>query len=137
MIQRIQSIYLFLVTVLAGLFLVLPVETTINKGETTWIQGMDNMMILGVSVAIAAVSLISIFLFFKRAIQMKIVLLSMLLTVGLTLILLTLYFASEKSSSDFFEYTFGIPAILLILQILAYWNIRKDEKLVKSADRLR
>jgi hypothetical protein len=108
-------------------------------------QGAGTVLIykslpLSVSIIIIAVlSLVSIFLYKNRILQLRLVL--ALIVVIVILILLTGYYAYVAISH--YEATFApgvkmaLPLILLILSILAYRGIRKDELLVKSYDRLR
>lgn len=85
---------------------------------------------------ISAVSFISIFLFKNRKLQMKTVLLSILLSLGLIGLSVYAIVAHQKD-----HYQFGpavvFPLFVLIFNFLAYKGIKHDENLVKSMDRLR
>ncbi|MDB5227144.1 MAG: hypothetical protein JWN78_1337 [Bacteroidota bacterium] len=136
MIQRIQSVYLFLAALAAIVFLFVSFGKIQMNGSIIIMKGMmrdDFSFLCGV---ISAVSFLSIFLFNKRKVQMKTVLLSILLSFGL--IGLSVY-AIVLHQKD--HYQFGpaviFPLFVLIFNFLAYKGIKHDENLVKSMDRLR
>jgi hypothetical protein len=136
MIQRIQSIYLFLAALAAVVFVFLPF------GKMNWngsIVVMKAMMVIYFNVlcgAITAVSFISIFLFKNRKLQLKTVILAIILSVGLIGLSV---FAIVLHQKD--HYQFGpaviVPVFVLIFNFLAYKGIKHDEDLVRSMDRLR
>ncbi len=155
MIQRIQSAYLLLTTILSLLFLNGTFLSFINKtgsvlkltfsGLFSQTQAVGSELLestLPLSVLfiiIPILALVAIFLFKNRKLQLKLV---MVLIVMIVLtVFLSGYYAFVAASK--YEATFvpGIkvmlPVILLILSILAYRGIKKDELLVKSYDRLR
>jgi len=155
MIQRIQSIYLFLTTVMSFLFLKGGILRFINEtGDTIKLTfsgvarssaGNASELIhnsLPVSIliiVIAVLSLITIFLFKKRNIQMM---LAMLLIGFVTAFIIACgyYYWLIITKYDG-ELVPGVkmilPVIMQILSVLAYRGIKKDDRLVKSYDRLR
>ena len=85
------------------------------------------------------VSVITIFLFRNRKIQLK-------LTAGLicisALLILSLIWYAYSVSSEFnavlmHRVNLLLPFLMLIFSCLAYRNIRKDDKLIRSYERLR
>jgi len=84
-------------------------------------------------------SVASIFLFRKRKIQMKLTILLIILIVFMILILSYFNFTITRKYNA--EIIPGIklilPVLMLISSILAYKGIRRDEKLVRSYDRIR
>jgi Domain of unknown function (DUF4293) len=155
MIQRIQSVYLSLTTLLT-LFLLKGdylsfIEdsgsainiTFMGISRKTEAQGMDMIEKLFpfsvVIILILAISIIAIFLFKNRKIQMRFVLGLIILIVGL--ILISFYYASiisvEYNAMIVPKIKMTIPGLILVFSVLAYRRIRKDELLVKSYDRLR
>ena len=155
MIQRIQSLYLSLITLLSLLFLKVDILTFAEKSDSvikltfsgiireTGIQTLEHLTkVLPLSVftiLIPIISLVTIFVFKKRKIQMWLV---------KTLIILIIAFIA---TSVFYSYMiikgYGasiipglkiiIPVLILILALLALRGIKKDDILVKSYDRLR
>jgi hypothetical protein len=155
MIQRIQSIYLFLTTVLSFLFLKGGILNFINEaGETINLtfsgivkasesnatEFIHNSLLIAVLIIVIAVlALVTIFLFKKRNIQM--LLAGLLIGCVIVFILACGYYYWLIVTNYDGELVPGIkmilPLILLILAILAYRGIKKDDRLVKSYDRLR
>ena len=157
MIQRIQTIFLVLVVILGVVFSFLPVlgftgfdiEYVMNAYKTT-IEGNDEMVIsknMGVGVMqgmVFLVALLTIFLYKNRSLQIKIGKLNILL-IALQIAAIVMYSDSVKTAigeptSDIlvsFKIGSFIPVISLILTYLAIRFIKKDENMVRAADRLR
>jgi Domain of unknown function (DUF4293) len=155
MIQRIQSVYLFLTTLLSILFLNGSFLNFINKTgvitkltfkgieEGSSAQGfilIERLLPLSiVLLLIAVISLFTIFFFKKRKVQIW---LSGIL-IGLVIFLIlacghSSYLIMTKYSSEIVPgIKMVLPFLMLLFSILAYRGIRKDENLVKSYDRLR
>lgn len=136
MIQRMQSIWLLLAAI-AG-FLTLNFAfysgTLAATNELVQLTAKANTLILILTVATAVLSLVTIFLYKNRKLQLKLTLVGLLLSI-LTLVL---YFKQTNlySKGDFTlwsVFSFVIPVFL----ILAAKGLYKDEKLIKSLDRLR
>ncbi len=130
MIQRIQSIYLFIAALLCVAFLFVP-SLEIND---VYLLAKNNMVLLGLTIVSALISLADIFLFRNRILQMNVGRLNLLLILGL--IGFGVY--TELTDGDFQPF-YGalIPLFFFIFNLLAIFAIGKDEKLVKSMDRLR
>lgn len=136
MIQRIQTIWLLLAA--AASFGSLKLSFYSGKKGTVLFEELTgstgSFLLLILSVAVALLSVVSIFLFKNRKLQMRLAL------AGLAVQLAVLFFYF-KQAATFTEgnytltsiFSFVIPAFL----ILAAVGIRKDEKLIKSMDRLR
>ncbi len=155
MIQRLQSLYLLMTTILPLLFLKGSFLKFINKTGSEvifkfngiFLTNSDNGLMLirqnmpgsVIIVLIALLSLIALFCYKKRKIQLKITLAVIILT--LILILLVIYYAF--SATDGFQavpvpgFKMFLPLLTLVFGILAYRGIRKDEDLVSSYERLR
>ena len=155
MIQRIQTVYLLLV---AGLFIALmflPLAD-VRSGDMVFsfdIAGLNTLTEpsvltsstwpLIVLVAIMALlSLVAVFMYKKRILQIRICVFNSLLTIGFC-ILFGLYlwrFAKSPDLPDFkvsMQVWAAFPIISLILNYLAIRKIGSDEALVRSLDRLR
>lgn len=138
MIQRVQTIYLILAALACVAFIFVPfgqIKTPEGGAETWAIKQVTPIMIS--SVIVAAISIFSIFLFKNRKTQMKVVLVNILLS----LVVIGLFIFGVTQHIGLKNYIFGIGAILplfvLLFNMLAYGNIKSDENLVKSMDRLR
>ncbi|MBX9779306.1 MAG: DUF4293 domain-containing protein [Chitinophagaceae bacterium] len=140
MIQRIQSLWLLLAAAFtAGSFKFSffsgnQLNTTTNVKEFIRYTAQHNVWILILTVIISVTALVSIFMYKDRKRQSLIVLAAGILSV----ILIGLYFSIEsnftESSIDLTSLIhFSVPLFLA----LALRAIYKDEKLVKSADRIR
>lgn len=135
MIQRKQSIYLFLAALVSG------ISTWVAdlwKLAKEWIQPEDTietLLFFGIS---ALLSLGTLFLFKNRKLQMRLNSLNIILN-----ILLIGYLAYSVSTlpGGFSDSEKGIgllvPFISIVLLFIANRFIQKDEKLVKSVDRFR
>jgi hypothetical protein len=149
MIQRIQSLWLLLSTVLLVVLLFLPLSTVVLADGTysVWAFSKSFFGELGIfnpsslvgvfCILSAVVSLIALFVYMNRKKQMRLVRLSMLFK-ALTLISLgSLYYFLSRHQSFQINVWASIPLIGLILDFMALHGIRKDEELVRSLDRIR
>ncbi|MBK5207951.1 MAG: DUF4293 domain-containing protein [Flavobacteriaceae bacterium] len=144
MIQRIQSVYLLIATVLSGGFIFLFNLWTTEQG--TKFYALDslssaNLVLASVFVlfmASALLTLITIFQFKKR--QMQFVLGRLTILINFILVGILVYFAQNLSGEiKISEKGIGllIPIFTIVFVALANKAIKKDEELVKSVDRLR
>jgi len=155
MIQRIQSVYLLLTSLLSILFLKGSYLTFFDKSGSTiniMVTGLfksdgisdpekisDLWILLVVGVFIPLVSFMAIFLFKMRNIQLKFVKLQIVLILVLfaASAIYTFMVLSKFDTSLDSWYKLLVPASQLILSVLAFKGIKKDDELVKSYDRLR
>lgn len=136
MIQRIQTLYLFLAAVIsAGLIFVFHLWT---NNEAIKVFALDDYTYLGMFVGSALLSLISIFNFKHRKSQFVLGRLNIILNFILLGIFVyqSLNLSGETNVS---EKGIGIllPIFSIVCLVLANKAIKKDEDLVKSVDRLR
>ena len=137
MIQRIQTIYLLLAFVVTGILLFfIPLWTMSDNKEYFFMQSQVYTILLGLSTSLTLLGVVS---YKKRQNQFVIGRLNIILN----LILLGLFVyrslnlsgetpaVSEKGIGMF------LPAVAIVLLVLANKAIKKDEDLVKSVDRLR
>ena len=95
-----------------------------------------NMVLMVITGLVALVSLINIFLFRNRPLQMNICKINLLLTLGL--IGVAIYFTiAHKGMPDMPHYGAVFPVLVFLANWLAMRGVRSDEELVRSADRLR
>jgi hypothetical protein len=155
MIQRIQSLYLLLTTLLSVLFLSGSfVSFKDNNGAVLKItfkgivkytgsnnpQLIENVLpVIIVVILVAVLSFAIIFLFNKRNIQL---LLSKILVWLVILLIPVLGYYSFRIISEYGGKIMPtvmtvLPLLMLLFSILAFRGIRKDDQLVQSYDRLR
>lgn len=139
MIQRVQTLWLALAATLSLLTLKFSIYSgnqLDDKGIKKWVEvtAVNNFIILVFTIAVAVAALITIFLYKDRKSQMRISLVALLLS-------LANIFLYVNQTNKFVEGNYDLSAILTlaipIILGLAIWGIYKDEKLIKSADRLR
>lgn len=136
MLQRIQTIYLFLATLAsAGLIFVLELWEN-GAGESVFAE--DVLLVFGLFLVSALISFVTIFLFKNRKLQFVLGRLNIIL--NLILLGLFVYWSLNISGEiNISEKGIGmlIPIISIVFLVLANKAIKKDEDLVKSVDRLR
>lgn len=138
MIQRQQSLWLLLAAVASFLSFKFPFYTgnIIENNNTRFeeLEGGSSFVLLALTGASLLISAITIFLYKDRKAQLKLAILGIIITI----ILLVLYFTEiKKFSNGNFALTSIFVLAVLIGYIMAARGIRKDEKLVKSLDKLR
>lgn len=135
MIQRIQTIWLLLAAAASFATLKLSFYSG-NKDNNLFeeLTGSSHFLLLILSVAVGLLALITIFLFKNRKLQIRL----SLLGIVLQLVALVIYFQQIKTYvQGNFTLTSALSFIIPVFFILAWLGIRKDEKLIKSMDRLR
>ena len=156
MIQRIQSIYLLIITILAGLTIGLPVADLINTAShvnyvmdvrgISLVQPTGELVFLSATsftTSLAAVfgtlSLFTLFSYKKRVKQIRLSVMNFLIMIGYYIALAIYIWMASKDLSVEWHLRIPVvfPLIAMILNYLAIGAIGKDEKLVKSLDRIR
>jgi hypothetical protein len=141
MIQRLQSIWLLLAAAAAFCSLQFPFYSgnMIAENQTkAWVSltAKNNLLLLILSAGVGIVSLIAIFLYKNRKTQLRLVLVALLVSI----INLVLFFMQTKKfvpGEGSFDITAVFAFFIPVLLFFAIRGIRRDEKLVKSLDRLR
>lgn len=162
MIQRIQTLFLIGIAVCMGLMLYFPIWAENNADGTEQmvltafksekialpydatvgpLVSQSNIYIAGLAILAVLVAIYSIFQFKNRLSQMKLgALNSLLMAAALGLSYYNIYLLEPTFSpltQGSFLGGFFLPAIAMILNMMSNRFIRKDEKLVKSVDRIR
>lgn len=154
MLQRIQSVFLFIAVLLMLLMTIFPVWVYQPENSDTvsvltafyFEQGgvkefMPYTLIAVLAILSAIVGFIEIFKFKNRLLQMKLGTLNSLLMIGT--LGLSFYFANELIEKFNLQlgWSYGMavyfPPAAMLCNIMANRFIRKDEKLVRSVDRIR
>ena len=135
MIQRIQTIYLLLASLCAFLTLKFPLYSGSNAtGAFVEVNGQFNILLMIITVVVATLAAVCIFLFKNRRLQIRLVFAGLVLQIGC----LALYYSQIN---NFANGNFALGSVLsfavVLFFILAISAINKDQKLVKSLDRLR
>ena len=136
MLQRIQSIYLFLaILTSAGLIFLMPLYAD-EAQHAVWAQ--DQLVYMGLFLGSALLSLISLFLYKNRKLQFVLGRINIVLNF---ILLGVLIYRSQILSGGTAVPEKGIgmliPIISIVFIALANKAIKRDEDLVKSVDRLR
>ena len=155
MIQRVQSIWLLLATLTLICMLFLPLLTkNINDTEysiyTTGLHEQLNgasgngtkvelsIVPMALNIVAAFFCFASIFLFKNRSMQKKLIMVAVLIIIALTVLC---GISTQQLPGGFDGITVAVGAFLplaaIVFSLLAIRGIRKDEPLLRSADRLR
>ncbi|MBC7693876.1 MAG: DUF4293 domain-containing protein [Burkholderiales bacterium] len=147
MIQRKQTLFLLAVAILSGIQYCLPFQK-VTSSETSWpvclMPGCSpeinsNIyfpMVLNTLVLI--LSILIIFLYKNRVLQFKLTNLTILFNVVIIgLFFLLDFVVIEAGRTISFQFGAFLPVISIVFAYLASHFIKKDEQLVRSADRIR
>jgi hypothetical protein len=137
MIQRIQTIYLFLAFVVTAVLpFLFPLWTMNDSKEYYFMQNQIYVVLMGLSTTLTVLSIIS----YKKR-QNQFVLGRLNIILNLSLLGLFVYRSLNISGETVLVSEKGIgmflPIVAIVLLVLANKAIKKDEDLVKSVDRLR
>ncbi len=149
MIQRIQSVYLLVVTILMIICLCNPIGSIIASDNQ--ISSLTNLYIampdgskayepwalFTILLIVAIVAFVTIFLFKKRMLQIRLTIFSSVLLIGYYMALTAFIFMFAEDTTFSASWTVCLPLVSLILNWLAIRGIGADEALVKAYDRLR
>ena len=141
MIQRIQSVWLLLAAVCGIALTQVPLFIgTLSNNLVKHVLATESLLLFAVSICLAGLALFCIFLYKKRTLQFKLSVLGIILSI--LLIGLEVWHVENFKASNALvkgSYYWGglFPIAMVIFFILATRGIYKDERLVKSLDRLR
>jgi hypothetical protein len=157
MIQRIQTLFLALAFLAATAVFFFPVAKVFAElytyklylysfknmvpGEESVFSFMTTLPLLLLNIATAGLSLVSIFLYKKRLLQLKMVRMAMFSNVIVIGLIFFIYNRiAENNLGTGLEFDrLGVSLLLVVMLMLVLSNrfIVKDERLVRSIDRLR
>lgn len=148
MIQRIQSIFLLLTSILMAATAFCPLVEFVNGDSSLSITfhsygiGTDfpTWGVFTFAILSALLAFINIFLYKKRKLQIKIsyiTALSIVLYYITSMVYINSFLGKIDAAYTFLQFGIILPVIALIFDLLAISRIKKDEKLVKSLDRIR
>lgn len=154
MIQRVQTLYLLIITLLMAIVLFAPLAWfASDAGEFTLYafalktaggEAVQPTIYMGVVLALAcALPLVTIFLFKRRLVQIRLCVVQMVLLVGALVMEGAYYFLSWRVFSEQafhiqgFKPAVALPLVCLLFAYLALRGVFRDEMLVRAADRIR
>jgi hypothetical protein len=152
MIQRIQSLFLLIAFILQLLMLFLPIaeyvvgnqvvifkasgfisESTLNKNmaHSTYILVLLCLLVL--------IPFVAIFLYKRRKSQMQLCIYYIIVLIGFQAVIFWFSWNTMHQLEAVVSYKFPIifPVVSAILSYLAFLSVRKDERLIRSIDRIR
>jgi len=153
MIQRIQTVYLFAVALIMTLPFYVPIAQllipnaasynfysygVVTAGADTELQAYYWALLI-MNIFTTGLPLVTIFLFKKRFLQIRLCITEIILLAG-TLVLMWYHirqFAGKMDADILYKFSFILPVICIIITYLAMRGIFKDIKLLKSLDRIR
>lgn len=153
MIQRIQSVYLLLAGIAMAVMFFLPLGSFF--GDDCYfvfgLRGLSELVCLKevnvntiplfiTAAAAGLLSIVSIFLFHDRLLQVKLIRFNILINLAVVIFMYFGYIDPiVKKTATTVEYGSGVyfPLISLVLLFLAMRAVLNDEKKVRAADRLR
>ena len=131
MIQRIQTIYLLIATIAFALLSFKIPFWSLND-EFMYAQNDNKLYLLLITLFVF--SLIGIFLFKKRTVQMKLLRLSILIEF---VVVVRLFLTYRELNTPLDAKVFFLLMSAFVALLLAYRGVKKDENLVRSVDRIR
>lgn len=144
MIQRIQSLWLFLAAMCNGLLFIFPLYRFMPSDNAPWqLENIrSHLPMLITSCVITVLPLVSIFFFGDRKKQRSMVWVSIISIFAFLGILFMRTNNLNNMTPPPVSFEYMIPGVLvvfaaLIFLILAMRGIKRDEALIKSLDRLR
>ena len=141
MIQRVQTIWLFLAALMAFILTRVPLFTASANGtQYKSFLTTESLLLFAVTVITGLLAVVAIFMFKKRPLQMRLAyfgLLASILVIALEVWQIGNFRTTYSNMNGSYAWGSLLPIPMMIFFILALINIRKDEKLVKSLNRFR
>lgn len=157
MIQRIQSVFLLLASISLALTFFFPMAEFIGVKDSlvlyvykvqSLVPSSANvydiwfvMPLLAIVSLVMVFSLITIFMYKNRMGQLKVIRFMMFLIAAMIGIVFLYYYdilaTTSGAEPNFIQIGAFAPLLSMVFLYLAYRGVMKDEKLVRSADRLR
>lgn len=141
MIQRLQSVWLLLAAICAFVtYTLILYSGAVADGSQKLFALGDHFLLVAIIIGLGLLCLVTIFLFKNRKLQFRLSIIAIIIAIGY---LILQYVSIEQFKKDNAivtgSYHVGalLPILIVIFLIMAARGIYKDEKLVKSLDRLR
>ena len=156
MIQRIQTLFLFIASLAVGLIFAFPISSYYGDMHTfkLTLLGIQNLVpdsesifqtyftlpLITFVLLLCVLPIITIFQFKNRKRQLKIIKVNILANILLIVGIFLIYSKLILSQVDVIEeYSTGafLPLFSLVFLIMAFRGVKKDDELIRSSDRLR
>ena len=151
MIQRIQTVYLLVVAILMVVMMSVPVGSFYTDKNICEMTNLSYLLpdgavnytpwaLFAILVVVAVMALVTIFLYRKRMLQIRLTIFNTIVLVGYYLVLAYFVVNPDKAFDDYSfmpSWTVCLPLVSIILNWMAIRAIGKDEMLVKAYERLR
>ena len=136
MIQRIQTVWLFIASVLSFLTLKLSFYSGTYLPDNLYHQlnGMQNLPLMIATIGLGVLTFINIFLFKNRVTQLWLCVVAILLDI---VMLFLYYLQTNNFTKGDYAFTAALHLVIIAALLLAAGGINKDEKLIKDSNRLR
>ena len=136
MIQRIQSVWLLVASIVAFLTLKLSFYSGTYLPDNLYHQlnGTENLKVMIPTIGLGVLTLVTIFMFKNRVTQLWF----SLAAIVLDLVIIFLYYQTVKDfTRGDYAITAALHVIIILALALAMRGINKDEKLIKESNRFR
>ena len=131
MIQRIQTIYLLIASIA---FALLSFKIPFWSLNDAFVYAQNDNKLYLLLITLFVFSLIGVFLFKKRTVQMKLLRLSILIEF---VVVVRLFLTYKELNTPLDAKVFFLLMSAFVALLLAYRGVKKDENLVRSVDRIR
>ncbi len=138
MIQRQQSLWLLLSALSGFLSFELPFFSGVkqlvnNSGKAVFLNAGSTLFLMVLTGASILLSLVTLFMFKDRKLQLRLCFVG----IGISILVLVLYFVEMAKMSGSISLWSIFAFLIPISYVMAARGIRRDEKLIKSLDKLR
>lgn len=149
MIQRIQSVYLLIVAILSVIVISNPVGSFVGTDNTiteftnlslVYQDGAENYepwALFAIQILSAIISLVTIFLYRKRMLQIRLSIFNIILEIGYYATIVTFVYMLKGEATFVPSWIVCLPFAGIVLNWLAIRAIGKDEMLVRAYEKLR
>lgn len=143
-IQRIQTLYLLLASILMAVFTFLPVIQLTNDGGvflvgaiTTCGVNVSSLVLLCMDLLVVVLAFITIFLFKNLKLQIKTASVLALIVLALLCTIAVMMIMQKGVSIAVIQWPIAFPFVTLVLVMLAKKGMKHDKKLLTDSERIR
>lgn len=149
MIQRIQSVYLLIVAILSVIVISNPIGSFVGTDNSITeftnlsliaqdgTENYEPWALFAIQIISAIISLVTIFIYKKRMLQIRFTLFNIILAIGYYVAVVAFVFMLKGDANFVPSWIVCLPFVGIVLDWLAIRAIGKDEMLVKAYERLR
>lgn len=149
MIQRIQSVYLLIVAILSVIVISNPIGSFVGTDNSITeftnlsliaqdgTENYEPWALFAIQIISAIISLVTIFIYKKRMLQIRFTLFNIILAIGYYVAVVAFVFMLKGDATFVPSWIVCLPFVCIVLDWLAIRAIGKDEMLVKAYERLR